>query len=56
MDEKKDCHLLDAHEELVNTVYIIALASNQYCVVENPIDKDTGIHRYGCLEQRIGPA
>jgi hypothetical protein len=48
MDEKKDSHLLDAHEELVETIDIIVLASNQYCIVENPFDKKTGLPRYGC--------
>lgn len=48
-----DVHILDSKEELVQEKRIIALASNQYVVIRNPIGSD-GRPQYGIEELRKG--
>mmetsp|Transcript_371 Transcript_371/g.415 ORF Transcript_371/g.415 Transcript_371/m.415 type:complete len:150 (+) Transcript_371:860-1309(+) len=45
--------MIDVYEELVEEICITILASNQYCVVENPYDENGKI-RYGIKEMRKG--
>lgn len=50
-----DSHTLDAYEQLVQQVWITVLASNQYCIIQNPWDEQ-GRPRYGIMELRKGEA
>ncbi len=52
--ERTDTHILDAYEEVVRLESITILASNQYVVIQNPLDEKTGRPRYGISELRKG--
>lgn len=49
----KDTHIQNVYEEIVQVIEITALASSQYCIVENPVD-EKGKPRYGQKELRRG--
>ena len=51
--ENVDIHIQDVYEEIIAETWITVLASNQYCIVKNPLGKD-GKPRYGELELRKG--
>jgi len=38
----KDVHIIDAGEELVREERIIVLTQTQYCIIRNPITKESG--------------
>lgn len=52
----KDVHIIDAYEKLVLEKNIMVLTQNQYCIINNPIDKKTGLPQYGRQEIRRGEA
>ncbi len=53
----KDVHIIDAAEELVQEKRIIVLAQNQYCIVRNPVTKESGGKPdYGRQQVRRGEA
>jgi major vault protein len=51
----KDVHIVDAHEELVAEKRIIVLTQNQFCIVRNPITKESkGKPEFGKQQVRRG--
>jgi major vault protein len=47
-------HILDIYEEFVNEVQATILTKDQYCIVLDPVDAETGSNRNGFREKRDG--
>lgn len=47
-------HILDVYEEFVKEVAATVLTKDQYCIVVDPVDSETGVNRNGYREKRIG--
>ena len=40
-------HILDIYEELVEKLEAITLNAREYCVVENPYEREKGVNLWG---------
>lgn len=47
-------HILDIHEVRVGAKTLKVLNKDQYCIVQDPLDKKTGKNKLGTKELRLG--
>ena len=53
--ENAPTHMLDIYEELVRPVTAITLSNTDYCVIEDPVDAESGMNALGVRNMVRGP-